>query len=1205
MGVLGPQAAVGAHGDDPDVDYEPVYQACVGAATESAGFEDTVGLSTEDQINCLGHYGITQGRTATTFAPRESVLRWQMALFMARAASAAGIVLENPAEDQGFTDIGAVSEEAQNAINGLAKMGIMPGVSQTQFSPNSSVTRGSMANILDQFLTNARLGAGALGQELDSYSDVKSDSTNAFTDLNTVPLLTYNAVFRIYEVGVTQGTGDHQYSPGDLVTRAQMAAFIMRTLAHTVARPAGVSVQAAQDSVLGAQNVELLVSVRDTAFQPMVDAKVDVFSSTDPDEAFKDDGTCDTGNVARVSVGSTACRVEVGDDQTDFNGDILDLQANIVDADVTVWAWTGDENDDFDNDDTTAAQLTVGFSKAASQTLVTDTLGDGQTHSKFGETVTVTLQIADEDDKPVADKGKTVVVAHRTTNADTSSTSGSSTYTTDADGKIVVNFTHADSDTTAVGQTATVMLTLSNPPAGLPLMGKGGEQEEDSAMFVKTYRWSDAAPLATSLMIAATRDKEFEAASDEGDGAQGSVTATLTDQYGDPIRGSSIVFTSDTECTPEDGETECDEPGVGPAGKRATTRRDGRAVLNYAYDSDESAIETIKASLSLTPVREMGECLDSEEDCTETDDVSSIDTPEDSPVEFYWVGDASDAPFTARVLVKDIDNDQLVVQDKANDNVMLIKYDANDQFNDLDGNPVLMADFEKPLEADADPAAGQVMVDAYESEAGKVSTFTLLPPEPPFETFGDGGFILRPDEQTGGNNNRPMAADNGVLVVGAPYETYDCDHDNDGGTTAEEECQSAGAVYIYPQGTSTDMADRVRLTPPYFLAEGYFGWDVDIAGDTIVVGSGRIGAVGNNQVYVYVRDADNAWPTTPTATFTTATAKATPGSGTVGDTGAPQNQGFGEGVAISRDGDTIAVIAPSSNNRGVRIYEKPSGGWADDTDSTSTNVLLSGSGWNNARSVAINGDGSVIVAGHCSLNSLRNHCNGWMYIYERSGNTWTALSDATARVWTNGGFQANEGWDYARSVAVSDDGNVVVASTAFDSRVTDKAGLAQVYVKQSSGWMPTHVDHLPGGRDNTALPLGFELMAPDSSDADRFGRYVAISSDGSKIAVSHQNRADVDDRGAVLVFNMPDGGWPGLTDLDDGTDNKPDSDNTPDMTFAGPYDGLMFGLEVTFDKSNDDLYAAASAVGDGTYEYNGVASTSDDPLPIWGLASDS
>ena len=289
----------------------------------------------------------------------------------------------------------------------------------------------------------------------------------------------------------------------------------------------------------------------------------------------------------------------------------------------------------------------------------------------------------------------------------------------------------------------------------------------------------------------------------------------------------------------------------------------------------------------------------------------------------------------------------------------------------------------------------------------------------------------------------------------------------------------------------------------------------------------------------------------------------------------------------------------------MRIYEKPSGGWTDDTDSTSTNVLLSGSGWNNARSVAINGDGSVIVAGHCSWNTLSRHCNGWMYIYERSGNTWTALSDATARVWTNGGFDDNEGWDYARSVAVSNDGNIVVASTAYDTRVTDKSGLAQVYVKQSSGWMPTHVDHLPGGRDNKALPLGFELMAPDSSDADRFGRYVAISSDGSKIAVSHQNRADVDDRGAVLVFNMPDGGWPGLTDLDDGTDSNPDSDNTPDMTFAGPYDGLMFGLEVTFDKSNDDLYAAASAVGDDTYEYNGVASTSDDPLPIWGLASDS
>ena len=142
---------------------------------------------------------------------------------------------------------------------------------------------------------------------------------------------------------------------------------------------------------------------------------------------------------------------------------------------------------------TTDAQLTVGSSKAASQVLVTDSLAEGKIYSKFGDTVTVTLQIADEDDVPVADKGKRVTVRHDTMAADGSTTSGSSTYAFDAEGKIVLEYTEADSNENAVGQTAMVVLTLSNGPMNLPL------QDEDGVAFEpKTYRWSDFGPTTTT-----------------------------------------------------------------------------------------------------------------------------------------------------------------------------------------------------------------------------------------------------------------------------------------------------------------------------------------------------------------------------------------------------------------------------------------------------------------------------------------------------------------------------------------------------------------------------------------------------------------------------------------------------------------------------------------------------------------------------------
>ena len=363
-GLLGfaQPGAVGTHEEEEDIDFAPLYSACVGAATESAGFEDTVGIGAEAAINCLAHYWISLGRSETIYAPSETVLRWQMALFLTRAALVAGVVLENPVEDQGFTDIGAMSEDARYAINGLAQVGIMPGTSQTTFSPNVSVTRGSMAMLLDAFLAKATPGIGAFGDMYagvaETYEDVRADNFSIFNDLNvnTVSLNMYNAIYRIYELGVTKGVGDHQFNPAGLVTRGQMALFITRALAHTVARPAGVSIQSDYDA--GSSNAPLIVSVRDVYFQPVADERVDLFLSTDLDNAFKNDGSCDTTKVTRVGdIGQRVCQIDTRDRTTDASGN-LELSLQLIEGEVTVWAWTGNRDEKFDFDDTSVAQFT-------------------------------------------------------------------------------------------------------------------------------------------------------------------------------------------------------------------------------------------------------------------------------------------------------------------------------------------------------------------------------------------------------------------------------------------------------------------------------------------------------------------------------------------------------------------------------------------------------------------------------------------------------------------------------------------------------------------------------------------------------------------------------------------------------------------------------------------------------------------------------
>jgi hypothetical protein len=112
-------------------------------------FTDVGGLDQYIQtaISQLAQLGITTGTSATTFSPHELVPRWQMAIFLVRLLTGAGVVM--PAEsDQGFTDIAGLDSLAKSSINHLAQLGIAQGTSPTTFDPMSSVDRWQMALFL-------------------------------------------------------------------------------------------------------------------------------------------------------------------------------------------------------------------------------------------------------------------------------------------------------------------------------------------------------------------------------------------------------------------------------------------------------------------------------------------------------------------------------------------------------------------------------------------------------------------------------------------------------------------------------------------------------------------------------------------------------------------------------------------------------------------------------------------------------------------------------------------------------------------------------------------------------------------------------------------------------------------------------------------------------------------------------------------------
>ena len=114
------------------------------------GFTDLTGIQADavTAINQLKQLGITTGTTATTFNPNGVVNRWQMALFLSRLVTAAGVTLPATPVGGGFTDLTGVQADAAKAINQLFDVGITTGTTATTFNPNGNVNRWQMALFL-------------------------------------------------------------------------------------------------------------------------------------------------------------------------------------------------------------------------------------------------------------------------------------------------------------------------------------------------------------------------------------------------------------------------------------------------------------------------------------------------------------------------------------------------------------------------------------------------------------------------------------------------------------------------------------------------------------------------------------------------------------------------------------------------------------------------------------------------------------------------------------------------------------------------------------------------------------------------------------------------------------------------------------------------------------------------------------------------
>ncbi len=185
-----------------------------------------------DAISCIAQLRITIGYGDGTFRPGRTVNRRQMALFLSRASA----MISDIITVAGFphpADYDSESPEAQAAIAVVLTKGIMRLYPDQTFRGDNLVTRADMVEMLINLLaTSTRSGVHRTPNGGISFeSPPPKEPDNGFPDTASP------AAEAAYLLEITRGYGDGTFRPNVAVTRAQMAAFITRTLAHAPSLP--------------------------------------------------------------------------------------------------------------------------------------------------------------------------------------------------------------------------------------------------------------------------------------------------------------------------------------------------------------------------------------------------------------------------------------------------------------------------------------------------------------------------------------------------------------------------------------------------------------------------------------------------------------------------------------------------------------------------------------------------------------------------------------------------------------------------------------------------------------------------------------------------------------------------------------------------------------------------------------------------------
>ena len=183
------------------------------SATASPPFTDVAGTWAEDYIRTAAERNLFQGYADGTFRPNNQLTRAQFMMVLWNLAGRPDASKASP-----FEDMDTQIENFQKAVAWAYSKGFINGTSATTFSPTAPLTRQAAMKILFSY------NGGRRGAEMMTASAYDS----IFTDSGQISAWAKDAMYWAVYQTILSGSTPSTLNPGGIVTRAQLAAIMVR-----------------------------------------------------------------------------------------------------------------------------------------------------------------------------------------------------------------------------------------------------------------------------------------------------------------------------------------------------------------------------------------------------------------------------------------------------------------------------------------------------------------------------------------------------------------------------------------------------------------------------------------------------------------------------------------------------------------------------------------------------------------------------------------------------------------------------------------------------------------------------------------------------------------------------------------------------------------------------------------------------------------